>query len=350
MRELISIIIPVYNAEKYISSCIESVLHQTYNEIEVILIDDGSKDQSASICDDYARKDDRIKVVHKVNGGVSSARNEGIKLAKGKYVCFVDSDDWLEPNGIDLLYSELQRANADLVSASYTFFTKHEKCQKSNCERVYENKDIVLNIIEIVKNSHGSVWGKIFKKDIINTLELFFHTDMPMGEDSLFVISYLQGCNKISFIKESIYNYNRIVKYSAVKKYYEKYGEYNQIIFEQLVNIIRNSAIGKSEMEKCISMVANRMCCLSIFYYVENCIFNKQLETTIKDIALYYQNALNEVYYDESVEDLISYDMFSLIVRRNISMFLKTWKKEMRHNQLNKYIILKLRIFQRKMR
>lgn len=350
MRELISIIIPVYNAEKYIGRCIESVLQQTYDELEILLIDDGSKDQSAKICDDYGKKDKRIKVVHKPNGGVSSARNEGIKVAKGTYVSFVDSDDWLEPNAIELLYYNLRSTNADIVSAAYTIVAKHESSPKSNCVRVYENNEIVLNVIDIIKSAHGSVWGKLFKRDTIMALELFFRTDIPMGEDSLFVVSYLQGCKKISFIKDSVYNYNRIVTYSATKKYYEKYGEYNKSIFEQLCKIIKEATIDKSDMEKCIAMVANRMCCLSVYYYMENCFVNKQLEIMLNNIVSYYHELLNELYYDGSADDLTSFDLFSLIARKNIPLFLKMWKKEMRRNQLLKYLKIRLKIAQRKLK
>ena len=124
---LISIIIPVYNVEKYLRKCLDSIINQTYKKLEIILIDDGSTDNSGKICEEYAKKDDRIIVIHKENAGVSSARNRGIELANGKYIGFIDSDDWIEENMYETLYQNLLQFDVDISMCNYSIIRNHKK-------------------------------------------------------------------------------------------------------------------------------------------------------------------------------------------------------------------------------
>ncbi len=114
MKPLISIIIPVYNVEQYLHRCVDSVLNQTYKNLEIILVNDGSPDNCPFICDEYAKKDKRIIVVHKENGGLSSARNAGLEIVQGEYISFIDSDDWIHENYIEILYKNLHEKKADI--------------------------------------------------------------------------------------------------------------------------------------------------------------------------------------------------------------------------------------------
>ena len=118
-NELISIIVPVYNMEKYLARCVDSIIAQTYDKIEIILVDDGSTDNSSSMCDHYARKDERIKVVHKLNGGLSDARNAGFAVATGSYIGYVDSDDWIEPDMYEKMYYACVENDAELAVCRY---------------------------------------------------------------------------------------------------------------------------------------------------------------------------------------------------------------------------------------
>ena len=127
MEDLISVIVPIYNVEKYINRCIDSIIEQTYTNLEIILVDDGSTDNSGSICDEYAKKDNRIKVIHKENGGVSSARNVGLDTAIGQYITFVDSDDYIEKKYCEILLKTLKKQKADCVACGYN--------------RIYKNKE-----------------------------------------------------------------------------------------------------------------------------------------------------------------------------------------------------------------
>ena len=159
MKELISVIIPVFNAEKYISKCLKCVTEQTYKNIEIIIIDDGSKDDTASICYEFKNSDSRIKIFHKENGGVSSARNYGITKSKGKFLFFLDSDDLIEPNAIYELYNKIIKTNSDIAISNYDNIT-------------INNSKIINKIKEyndfqnfICMNYLWAPWGKLIKKE-----------------------------------------------------------------------------------------------------------------------------------------------------------------------------------------
>ena len=168
MKITVSLIIPVYNAEKTLDRCIESIQSQTFTDWEIILIDDGSQDKSADICDKYAISDTRIHVFHQKNGGVSSARNTGIRTAKGQYLMFIDSDDTIEVTFLADYIAAIQSMKADVVVGGYTLIDKNEK------KSVYypPQKKVFHNEIweEICKDSKpfGYMWNKIFKRDIIS--------------------------------------------------------------------------------------------------------------------------------------------------------------------------------------
>lgn len=160
-EELISIIVPVYNVEAYIHQCIKSIIEQSYKNLEIILVDDGSKDKSGKICDDYARKDKRIKVIHKKNGGLSDSRNAGITVATGKYIAFVDSDDWIEKNMYEKMYNECEKFGADICICG--FFREYKDKTISECnfgERVYDTESALEELIK----------GRVIKDHVQNIL------------------------------------------------------------------------------------------------------------------------------------------------------------------------------------
>ncbi len=130
--DLVSVIIPVYKVEKYLDQCVESIVKQTYPDLEIILVDDGSPDRCPLMCEDWQRRDTRIAVVHKANGGLSSARNAGLDICRGEYVCFIDSDDWIEPNYVERMLSAMMEEHADIISCS--FVNEYEQSGKSVCK------------------------------------------------------------------------------------------------------------------------------------------------------------------------------------------------------------------------
>lgn len=204
----ISVIVPVYKVEKYIGQCIESILSQTFKDFELILVDDGSPDNSGAICDEYAQKDARIRVFHKENGGVSSARNTGIENASGQWIYFVDSDDWVETITLRLLYEQTEKVCTDLVihGLSNDYIYKNQIAKDKYT--LIDNPDYKQIIEETDK------WGllkgpvcKLFKSAIIKNGKIKFDTSLSYGEDTKFSFEYLALCNSVSFIPMHLYHY-----------------------------------------------------------------------------------------------------------------------------------------------
>lgn len=213
---MISIIVPVYNVEKYIERCIKSLLQQSYKDLEIILVNDGSKDKSGEICEFWKKKDSRIKVIHKENGGLPSARNEGLKNANGENILFVDSDDFLIKNACQTLSLYL---NYDMVLFKYYRLKKKGEIIKFNSpetEGVYFGEQIInllinslgysyLNKRQSIKVTH-SAWRSMYKKDIIDSWNLCFK-NIKYIEDFFFHLDYIEKCKKILILNKYIYVY-----------------------------------------------------------------------------------------------------------------------------------------------
>lgn len=168
---LISIVVPVFNVEKYLNECLDSIVYQTYNNLEIILVDDGSTDNSGEICDSYGIRDKRIKVIHKQNGGLSDARNVGIKIAKGKYITFVDSDDEIAKDMIEYLYIMLKRSNADIAVCQRSLIDEDGKAILTQTEK--KCKDIIIQGYEECMKAYLKTsdidtvaWGKLYKTSL----------------------------------------------------------------------------------------------------------------------------------------------------------------------------------------
>lgn len=213
---LVSIIVPVYNVEKYLERCIDSLVNQTLKDIEIILVDDGSTDSSGRICDEYAKKDKRIKVIHKENGGVSSARNKGIEKSKGKYIMFCDSDDWIEHNMLEILYDNIEKKKTDIIfSGFYGDLYIDNNLYKSVSEGISFdiNSNIVgfnklfIYIFNTSRTALQSPWAKLFKTEIIKKNNILFKTNMICYEDFEFNLRYLTYCNSFTYLKDIMYHY-----------------------------------------------------------------------------------------------------------------------------------------------
>jgi len=197
---LVSVIIPVYNSEMFLEDCLISVLDQTYSDLEVIVINDGSTDSSARVCDAMAESDPRINVIHTQNQGVSQARNTGIDLSNGEYIVFVDSDDKMDQDGIEVMVNALVENDADLV---VTGFVEHNietgisEVQSSRYAGLYDAELIRNNILNdsfFGKNKNNletSCWAKLFKREIIERHKIKFDPLLNYGEDTLFVFEYM---------------------------------------------------------------------------------------------------------------------------------------------------------------
>lgn len=211
-RPKVSIVVPVYNVEYYLPRCVDNLLQQTYTNIEVVLVDDGSSDNSASICDGYAQKDSRVKVIHKENGGVSAARNSGIDNISGEWVAFIDSDDWLETDAIEGLVELTDGKQVDMVIAGYNIVNDSE----SRCPCTDTRKTEILSRDEALTEMFrpkdypylGYVAGKLYRADIIKSKSIRFDNELSYNEDRLFCVTYLCAVtNKVAYTTRPAYNY-----------------------------------------------------------------------------------------------------------------------------------------------
>lgn len=230
MMLLISIIIPIYNAEKTLNRCVDSILSMTFSDWELLLINDGSTDRSGAICDEYVAKDKRIKVFHKENRGVSSARNIGLDNARGKWITFVDADDQINSSTLNCIYSK--DIKEDFIFFSYCFNYKDGRVvyETLNVSERIENISLFLNT-NIHKYIFRVVWGKCFKKELLNGLR--FDEKIKVGEDLLFVLSYLRNVKTCSVQQKPLY-----LQYKEDDN--DFYLKYQQSIEDSIYALVKN--------------------------------------------------------------------------------------------------------------
>lgn len=207
-KVLVSIIVPVYNVEKYLDKCIESIVNQTYKNIELILVDDGSPDNCPNICDDWAKKDDRIKVIHKKNGGLSSARNVGIDNAEGEYLAFVDSDDWVDLNAFEVALKMISSDGYDLSTFALLpeFDTETKQCISDYDINVCNQKEL-FNLILDTDYVCGYACNKLFKRNIVGDLR--FDESLLSCEDIDFCAKYATKCKRAVYTTAKLYHYRQ---------------------------------------------------------------------------------------------------------------------------------------------
>lgn len=211
MKDLISIIIPVYNTEKYLGACIDSLLAQTHQNLEIILVDDGSKDSSPQICDEYAQNDARIKVIHKENAGVSSARNTALDIATGDYIGFVDSDDIVAPHAYETLLSALTESDSDVSVCKLTRFFDGQEKEKLDNAKTKPEETLVMSsteaISDLLRGEHfyGSLCDKLFKSELVKNSRL--REDIFIAEDFLFAVGALLKGTRVCFSNITLYFY-----------------------------------------------------------------------------------------------------------------------------------------------
>lgn len=229
----ISVIVPVYKAEQYLKRCVDSILNQTFTDFELILVDDGSPDQSGTICNEYAFKDKRVKVIHKENGGVSSARQVGLDAAQGDYVIHADPDDWVEPQMLNDLYGKAMEDKADMVYCDFYYDYNNGKCeyvqQQINEEETLNADTLIKNILE--GKIHGSCWNKLIRKKVIDESEARFPDRIVRWEDMWFNLLVLRHCNSISYLNRAYYHYDQTINKNSIVRVVRKEAVESQIRF-----------------------------------------------------------------------------------------------------------------------
>ena len=240
----ISVIVPVYNTEKYLHRCIDSILAQTYTDFELLLINDGSTDESGEICDEYAKKDSRIVVIHKVNEGVSIARNTGIKRSSSKYITFIDSDDYISTNYLLNLIEIHEKLNAELTISG--FVKRNQGIDKPHYID-YNGIVDIETIGSILNNNIISIpFAKIFNSDIIKTNRIIFPNGISRGEDTIFVLEYLLHIDKIALLPE--YNYFYITTENSLMTKLNSVS--SELCCYNMLNRLCNNIIKKYNLKK----------------------------------------------------------------------------------------------------
>lgn len=278
---LISIIVPIYNAESTLEKCINSLISQTYKNIEIILVDDGSPDSSSKICKNFSMKDNRIKVYHKENGGVSSARNYGLIHANGEYISFVDPDDWVESNMIEMMMKAILNDNADVCICGYE---RAFKSIREHVERHTFPKEIVLDkalIFDRFLGSNGwgtAAWNKIFSKNSINGI---MYQNLKIGEDAVFCFDSLYKANKVTVISDIYYHYI-ISKNSVTISKFNKDKLYDYIYSRQYIAKHLDSFPDK------VKIKAYNEYAMSYYYSISSYMFisNYKLKKDYNDIVI----------------------------------------------------------------
>lgn len=308
----ISLIVPVYNLEKYISKCLDSLINQTHKNIEIICVNDGSDDNSLHIIEEYQSKDDRIIIINQKNQGVSQSRNNALKIARGRYIMFIDGDDWIDENTCEFALNRMIKNNVDAVIWTYVREYQNKSLTKDIFEEdsIYFDKKQVheriyrrifgLYDIEMARPDHGDsivpIWGKLYKKDIIinNNIE-FIDYKIVAAEDALFNMKYFSYVDNVYYEKKYLYHYRKNDE-SLTRSYNERlFYQWNNLI----LNMQRELKIKKLDTKFEIALQNRR--CLSLIPLGLNAIYKesgsfKEVKCLLNDKNI--QCALQKLKFD----------------------------------------------------
>ncbi len=250
---MISIIVPIYNTSNRLEHCVKSLTAQTYTDIEILLINDGSTDDSAEICDNLAKNDKRIKVFHKENGGVCSARNLGIDMSSGDYIMFADSDDWLELNAVQTLYDNLITNASDISICAFFMDYKYNSEVFKIQETVYAFDSLfkMPESIDGIETILCTIWNKLYKRSVISGIQ--YPSKIKFGEDFIFNVRVFKNIGSISIVNIPLYHYDCSYQSSAVNKFYIEYDMYIKAMEKELNNLSAHLKINNEFFEHFIT-------------------------------------------------------------------------------------------------
>lgn len=307
--EKISVIVPVYKVEKYLRKCLDNIVNQTYSNLEIIVVDDGSPDNSGNIADEYAAKDNRVKVIHKENGGLSDARNTGLAVATGEYVTFCDSDDIPDVREYEVLYNLIKKYDADISFCELQRFCEGDEIIKS--EEEFIDKEITKNeaFIKVLMDGNvgNYVWIKLFKRD------LFEGVEFPKGrtyEDIATIYKAMHKANKIAYTNEKLYyylvgrtgaitsNYTEKKVKDAVLSYYEQY----KFLAENYPEVKEYASLIFAKM---FASASEKMCMNEFWDLYESA----EIEEMYKE----FKNAMTSINNNFLLENLETYRVLSVI-------------------------------------
>lgn len=337
---LISVIVPIYKVEQYLDKCINSIVNQTYKNLEIILVDDGSPDNCPTICDNWKDKDERIVVIHKVNGGVSTARNTGIKIAKGMYISFVDSDDTIKSNTYEEVIKAINKCEPDIIDFGYEYVSRYgsniANINKLKKDILYMQKDIRDNILPPLLNLRKDdeffvfdfVCNKIFKNNIIKSNNLLFDEERRVWEDRMFVVGFLKYAKSYYCLNDCFYNYMDVPNSLSRR--------YDLNFFENIVKSYLYFLNNFSHMYEFNTKYVNTYWANSI----ENIIYYSfKQNKDKKEIKSKIQNILsNEIvinwYKNRVCNDKFDYTISNYVVNQNVDKALALYKRKYIRNSV----------------
>lgn len=283
MKPVLSIIVPIYNVERYLCQCIESILSQTFIDFELILVDDGSTDKSSYLCDDYSIKDLRIKVIHKINGGLVSARKAGLDIAVGEYIGFVDGDDWIEPDMYEKLYKSIKRDEDIVICGFYINYPDKELVLSQDNLGFHDKESLIKNIYPTMLYKDGyynfgimpTLCNKIIKHELILKHLSNVDNEITIGEDAACTFPCILEANAVYIIGDCFLYHYRQNRYSMTKSYRSNYFETNLRLF---------SLLKKSFMQNGYSTILDQLQ-YYIVYLTILAIINEMSDTCKKSLS-----------------------------------------------------------------
>lgn len=291
---LISVIVPIFKSEKYIHRCINSILTQTFTNYELILIDDGSPDNCGKICDDYSKKFNFIQVIHQQNLGVSAARNAGIEIAKGKWILFIDSDDFIDPEYFSSIFLK-SKPNTLTIQGYKAILNNIHITTKSFKERVFEKK----SIHELFKNpyffEYGHPFGKLYETQIILNNKLRFNEELSHSEDLIFLLNYIYRIDSIQIIEGAFYNYTINSSTSLSSQNIPLKNAY--LLFKEFTRLNRDIAIKNNfqQSNESLHFEATLLIMTILSIYKHNSLNYKERINSLKQLKI-YRNILKKHY------------------------------------------------------
>lgn len=289
----VSVIIPAYNVEKYIYKCVESVINQTLEDIEIVIVNDGSTDNTLTLINEISKRDNRIKVISQSNKGLSEARNAGLKYVSSKYVIFLDSDDWIDSNMLEIMYNKAEINKCDIIQCNYiTDYNGYRENIKQNIEPniiIDENNKRILKEKIISGNIVTYSWDKMYRLEFLNKHNIKFKP-IPRFEDWYFIVEAITKCNRFMFIPNHLYYY-RIVSGSLSKKYCDNYEELIINLQSTKLNYMKEwNMNGVSDNKKFIISLGNDILKLVNYIFDEN--NNQNSIRKYKRLKYIYKNNL----------------------------------------------------------
>lgn len=310
--EKVSIVIPVYKVEPYIRQCLDSIVEQTYQNIEIICVDDGSPDRCGEICEEYAKKDTRVRVIHRENGGVSVARNDGVNSCTGDFIYIMDSDDYLEKDAIEVMYNNAINTGADVVITDHYMFQENNKQYAHHIfsqEFVTEDRNVIMEIQKMAlcngyspypSNDEGmgiaTPWSKLLKRELVFENHLEFDPYVQgVYDDGLFALHVFEYAKKVSYVRAYSYHY-RILQNSLIHRYNKNRLEIHKKIFQRIQEF-GNKYHKDDEFEKAYCA---RVILLLVSMY-SSYIFNKKYEGTLWKNYREFMTIMNSDPYCSSI-------------------------------------------------